>query len=99
MFLLGGCGLTREKYVEEKKSLGFANTRGRIVLVENLSSNKIEPLSDGTAVTVTQGTARVTVLFDNKQTQVFDAVQGTIIVFGSETDGLLHSQLHQSGRY
>ena len=91
-FGLTACGTTMEKYVDEKKSVGYSVTRGRIVIIEGLSSNKLEPLSDATAITVSQGQARVTLKFANEQMQVFDVLPGVVIVLGSEADSVLKPQ-------
>lgn len=89
---LVSCGITRESYIEEKKSHGYSMTKGRVVLVEGLSSNKIEPLSDGTALTVSQGKARITLKFDSELTQAFDVGSGVVIVLGSDSDCILQAQ-------
>lgn len=88
---LSACGMTQEKYVDAKKAVGYSATRGRVVLIEGLSSNKIEALSDATAITVSQGKARVTVKFANEQTQAFDLGPGVVILLGSDTDNILQA--------
>ncbi len=89
---LSACGVTRESYIEDKKSHGYSMTRGRVVLVEGLSSNKIEPLADGTALTITLGKARLTLKFENELTQAFDLGPGVVVVLGSESDCILQAQ-------
>jgi len=91
---LASCSLSSESYHEEKK--GYSATTGRIVRIENLCTEKLEPLSDGIAVTVAKSGCKVWLTFDDEQTRVFELDPGVIIVHGPGRDYILESRLHPS---
>ena len=91
---LASCSVSSESYHEEKQ--GFSATTGRIVKIQNLSAEKIEPLSDGVAMTVGAPGCQVWLQFENEETRVFDVGPGVIIVHGPGRDYILESRLHPS---
>ena len=88
---LTACGTTAASYVDSMH--GCAVTQGRIVKIENLSTQDLQPLADGLATIVGQPACqpgcRVTLRFDSERSKVFDVRQGVILVHGPEVDYVL----------
>jgi len=88
--LLGACASSSTSYIADQT--GYAVTRGRIVAVENLYTDNIEPLADGLAVTVSQPGCRVTMQFEDERTMEFDVDPGVVLVYGYGDDYIMRSE-------
>ena len=88
--LLAGCSTSSQAFVDDLS--GFSVTRGRITHIENLSTSKVVPLTDGVAVTVSKP-CRISITFEDAQTRTMELGPGVIVVHGYETDFVLKSEL------
>ncbi len=88
---LGACSVSSESYVADIS--GYSVTRGRFMHIENLHAAKIEPLSDGVAITLSQPGCRVKILFDNDQERVMETGRGVILVHGYANDYILKLEM------
>lgn len=95
---LSACSTTSSgSYVADMT--GFSVTEGRIQKITGLATDKVEPLSDGLAVTLSAQGCSVVIEFANDTTKVFDLGPGVILVHGYEKDYILQNVSHlQSGR-
>ncbi len=84
---LSACGTTSTQYAEDIK--GYAVTQGRIVKVEGLSTDNLQPLQDGLATVIGKSGCRVTLRFDSERSKVFEVGEGVILVHGHESDYIL----------
>ena len=93
--LLTSCSVSSESYVAEIS--GYSVTRGRIMRIENLHANAVQPLQDGVAITLSRPGCLVTIRFDNDESRVMKTGRGVIIVHGYANDYILESELGVSG--
>lgn len=84
---LGACSVSSESYVADIS--GYAVTRGRFMQIENLHAAKIEQLTDGVAMTLSQPGCRVRILFDNDEELTVETGRGVILVHGYANDYIL----------
>lgn len=91
--LLGACAQTSQSFVEDYSHSGYSATRGRILHVESLSTSKIERLADGVALTVSDPGCKVEVEFAEEKQSAFELTGGTILVYGSPSDCILHPEI------
>lgn len=85
--ILSGCGTSSESYIAGTS--GYAVTRGRITRIENLSSEKLTPLTDGLVIEVGGRGCQVTIQFDGDTTRVFDVGSRVLLVHGTDGDAIL----------
>ena len=88
---LSSCAISSRDYVN--KLSGYAITEGRITRIENLSTQNVQPLKDGIAVTVGIPGCRVLIQFENGEEKAFDVNSGVILVHGYDCDFIVRSEL------
>lgn len=92
--ILSACSTSSKVYVEESKT--YSVTRGRVLRIEGLTSDKVEALSDGVAITLGSTPCRMTLSFDEKRQKTLDLKQGHIVVFGPEVDYVMQPQIEDA---
>jgi len=86
---LPSCATSSGSFVQEQT--GVAVIRGRITEIENLSTGKIERLGDGLAITISHPGCKVSMQFDELQSKVMELEPGAMVIYGSETDYVIHA--------
>ena len=86
---LSSCATSSDSFVQEQT--GVAVIRGRITEVENLSTAKIERLGDRLAITISQPGCRVSMQFSENQAKVMELGPGAMVIYGAETDYVIHA--------
>ena len=86
--LVSSCATSSSQFVGRAK--GYARHVGQITSIEGVSSDKLEELADGVAITLS-APARVTLVFDERESRskVFELESGDIIVCGEGADSIL----------
>ncbi len=87
---LSGCSTSSLSYVEDKSS--YSVVRGHVTRVVNLSTSKVEPLSDGVAVTVNGPNCHVIMKFEDGRKRQYALGSGVILVIASDYSYILESQ-------
>ena len=85
-----GCAQSSDAYIAEAE--GYAVVRGKIVLIEDLTTQSLEHLSDGLALTVSESGCTVTMQFDSGN-RSFPLEVGAKVVHGEDADYLLQPQV------
>jgi hypothetical protein len=86
---LSACAASSASYVDKETSQGAMVTRGRVTKIENLNSDSLQSLSDGSAITVSKPGCRVTIEFAGKQSQVLELPAGARLVCAGDSDYVL----------
>ncbi len=92
---LGACSVSSESYIADIS--GYSVTRGRFMQIENLHAAKIEHLTDGVAMTLSQPGCRVKILFDNDEELMVEPGRGGILVHGYANDYILKVEVSDDG--
>ena len=90
--LLGGCAQSSESFIHDYSESGYSATRGRILHVAGLATSKIEPLSDGVALTVAPPGCKVEIKFVDEKQGALEPAVGSILVYGTPSDCILQPQ-------
>lgn len=91
--LMTSCGLSVAGYVKKaQEERMYSMMRGRITRIQDLSTDKIEYLRDGLAVTLNQP-GEVMLRSSDEDTALFHLEAGNIIVHGRKSDYILHSSV------
>lgn len=88
--IASSCSTTSTSYVESQA--GFSVTKGRILRIENLHSEHIEPLADGVVIAPSREGCRVALQFRDGRRQLLALPPGSILVCAHATDYVLRME-------